>query len=230
MQKIDFSDYKFRCSALGNLMVNPRSKSELVSETTKSYLLEVYIAEQFKREREIESKYLDKGNYAEEDSLTLVTKQLDRLFVKNKDRLSNDFICGTPDVIQPNEIIDIKTSWDIWSFAKADGSNKDYYYQLQGYMWLTERVKARLVYALVDTPEHLIVAEKSRQAYRLGIMGDDKALDEMETKLDTNMTYSDIPEDLRVKIFEFDYDQNAIEDLKQKIVNARVYLNSLSGL
>lgn len=230
MKKVDFSNYQFRCSQLGKLMTNPRSKSELVSETTKSYLLEVYIAEVFGREYEIESKYLDKGNFAEEDSLTLVTNQLGRLLVKNKERLSNEYIAGTPDVIEKDSILDIKTSWNIFSFAKADGGNKDYYWQLQGYMWLTGKKQANLAYTLVNTPVHLIADEKSRRAYKAGIIDDNEALAELEAVIDNEMIFDDIPEEVRMKLFHFDYNEADIEKLKDRIEKARMYLNQMQGL
>jgi hypothetical protein len=229
--KVDFSNYQFRCSQLGKLMTNPRAKKDKLSVTTMSYLQEVYIAEVFNREREIESKYLDKGNYAEEDSLTLVTSVFDRLLVKNKDHLKNEFITGTPDVVEKDNVLDIKTSWDIWSFAKADGKNKDYYWQLQGYMNLTNKKKAILAYTLVDTPIHLIVDEQKRRAFHAGIMDNDSELAKLEEAVEQNMIFSkDIPEEMRVKTFAFDYDEAGIAKLQERIVDCREYLNSLTGL
>lgn len=230
MEKYDFTNHKFRCSGLGHLMVNPRSKSEKISETTKQNLLEIYIGKQFGRFYDIESKYLDKGNYAEEDSLTLVTNQMGRLLVKNKEKLENEFICGTPDVIEKENILDIKTCWDIFTFAKADGSNQLYYWQLQGYMWLTGKDKAILAYTLVDTPQHLIFSEVQRKAYKLGIADNDEERQKLEEDVEFQMTYKDIPEDKRMKLFMFERNDADIEKLRSRIVDAREYLNSLTGL
>jgi hypothetical protein len=211
-------------------MTNPRSKKESVSETTKSYLLEIYIAEVFGRDKEIESKFLDKGNYAEEDSLNLVTKVDDKLYIKNKERISNEFIIGTPDVIVEDKIIDIKTSWDIWTFAKADGSNKDYYWQLLGYMALTGKKKARLVYTLVNTPEHLIVSEKTRRMYKYMLEDGSDEMALMEEQVEREMTFDDIDEKLRIKSFEFDYIQKDYDLLIERIASCRHYLNEIQGL
>jgi|LDZT01.1.fsa_nt_gi hypothetical protein len=230
MKNHDFSNHKFRASGLGHLMTNPRSKKAKISKTTEQNLLEIYIGEQFGRYYEIENKYLDKGNYAEEDSLTLVTNQLDRLLVKNKEHLENDWIKGTPDIIEDDNVLDIKTSWNIFTFANADGSNKDYYWQLQGYMWLTGKDKAILAYTLVDTPEHLIYQEVQRKAYKRGIIDTDKEYEKLEEEIRFQMVYKDIPEELRMKLFYFERNDEDIEKLKERIVDCREYLNSLNGL
>lgn len=230
MNKKDFSDYKFRCSSLGYLMTNPRSKSEKLSETTKQYLLEIYIEEVFGRKYEPESKYLEKGNFAEEDSLDLVTRLENKIYIKNKETLENDFIKGTPDIINGDSIIDIKTCWDIWTFAKTDGTNKNYFFQLQGYMALTGKKKARLIYTLVNTPDHLIVSEKTRRMYKEMIEDGSEAMAEMEKEVEFNMIFDDIPESLRAKAFAFVYDEEVINLVYERVKSAREYLNSMSGL
>ena len=88
---------KFRCSALGNLMVEPKLKSETLSETTKTYLREKYIFEKYKRSKFVESKYMTKGTEVEEESLTLLSIVTRKLYNKNEKLLWNDWVIGTPD-------------------------------------------------------------------------------------------------------------------------------------
>ena len=211
-------------------LIEKRDNSPRLSKTTMTYLKEVYIEEVFGRHKDLESKYLDKGNFAEEDSLTLVTNVEKKMYVKNKEELSNDFISGTPDVIEKDEIIDIKTCWDIYTFFDKDESNKDYFWQLQGYMKLKEYGKARLIYTLVDTPEHLIVSEKTRRTYKNLIEEGSKEMAEMEAEVELNMTFKDIPEKMRMKSFEFKYDKESMDILEGRIIASREYLSTLSGL
>lgn len=229
-----FDDYKFHCSSLGYLMTNPRSKKETLSVTTKNYLLDVYIERVYKRTKDIQNRFMEKGLYAEEDSINLASKHYKKLLIKNKKFLKNDYICGIPDVhLGDTAVLDVKTSWDIWSFMRSDGKDKNYYWQLQGYMALTGRKKADLAYCLVDTPEHIVVSEKNRLAWRLGIMDASKEMAELEDEVDNNLHYSKdmskypIPEGKRIKIFSFDFDPEGYEKLKVRIVEARKYLNSL---
>lgn len=224
---MDFSKQTFRCSSLGKLMTKPKNKKDKLSETAKTYLREVFIKEMFDREKEISNKYLEKGIYVEEESLTLVSNKLDKLLIKNQQELSNEYIKGTPDVIS-NVIIDIKSSWDIYTFFKADGKNFDYYCQLQGYMWLTGLTAAQLAYCLTSAPEHLIVDEKRRAMYSSGL--DESMLEwtEIEDKIDKNMRFDDIDSNKRVKIFDFEYSEEFIGSLIEKVHYGRDYLNLLS--
>ena len=147
---MSFANYKFRPSSIGNLMVEPRSKSETLSQTTKSFLQEIYLQERFNRSKIIGSKYMQKGNEVEEDSLSLATRHFGKLLIKNKQTFENDWIKGTPDVVSPM-LIDIKSSWDLFTFYKVE-NNPMYYWQLLAYMWLTDHSQATLCYCLVDSP------------------------------------------------------------------------------
>ena len=92
MRHTDFTDYKFRCSSIGKLMTNSRSKSNPLSVTTMNYLKQLHKEEVFGRKKEIRSKYLDKGIEVEEEAITLYSEVTGELFIKNKKRFTNDFI------------------------------------------------------------------------------------------------------------------------------------------
>ena len=80
---IDVNKILFRCHRLGDLMTEPRSKSETLSETTKSYLKLLYRELTWDRKKQIESKYLRKGIETEENCLTLLSLEK-KLFLKKK--------------------------------------------------------------------------------------------------------------------------------------------------
>lgn len=132
-------------------MVEPRSKNELLSETTKKYLREVMIYEKYGRKKDISNKYIEKGLAVEEDAITLYSRFTKVFYKKNEKQLKNEQITGTPDLYEGDNIesasliLDIKSSWDIFTFfnSKLDALNKDYYWQLQGYMALTGATKAK---------------------------------------------------------------------------------------
>lgn len=221
---MNWDNYKFHCSGLKNLMVNPRLKSETLSETTKNYLDEIFIKEVFHREKTdmIANKYVRKGVMCEPDSFKLVEDVTKEVYFKNQATLENDFVVGTPDIQAPEKIIDIKTSWDLFTFFKVDRdqAESDYYYQLLGYMMLTGKKKADLIYCLVDTPEELINDELHRLNF---YMNEDEA-----KSYRINYVYGDIPAEAKIKRFEFDYDEEVAEKLKERIVLAREYLAGLS--
>ena len=63
------------------------------------------------------SKYIDKGNAVEVESLAFISKELDiPSLVKNEESFENGFLTGTPDAILDEYIIDVKNSWDCFSF------------------------------------------------------------------------------------------------------------------
>lgn len=228
MKTIDFSSYKFRCSSLPTLMVNGRSKSEILSETAKTALRELWIKEMFNRERyDTTNKYTEKGIMCEPDSMDLVQKVTNKVYFKNNERFENEYINGTPDIVLPGEVKDIKTSWSIWTFANVDEPTalKTYYYQLLGYMWLTGASKAELIYCLVNTPDEIMMEELRKLAYKY------PEIDESEEKAEKyirNYKFDDIPENLRMKVYEIEYNQDDVDTLQQRIIAARVFLSGLS--
>lgn len=218
----------FRCSALGKLMTEPRTKSETLSETTKKYLVEVYIQHHYQREKYIENKYITKGLQVEEDSITLYSQYKSRFFKKNESRFNNEYIAGTPDIILDNEIIDVKSSYDIFTFynSKMDGINKSYYWQLQGYMALTGAHKAKLVYCLVDTPNAIFMRELNSLKWQMGVTDDtDKLFQEAANKLEETMRYGDIPIEERVHEIDIIRNNTDIDKLYERIKECRKWIN-----
>lgn len=222
MNTIDWSKYNFHCSGLSNLMTNSRKKGEELSETAKSYLREVYIKEVWGREKTdmLANKFTQKGIMCETDSITLVEKVLGKTYFKNQKTLNNEYVVGTPDVINP-DLVDIKTSWDLFTYTAVDEdkATKDYFYQLLGYMWLTGKKTALLTYCLVDTPDEMMTDELYRLSFKMP-----------EDKLEpykNNYKFADIPEAMRVKQFAFNFDEALIETLKFKIEAGRQYLQTI---
>ena len=154
-EKLRFFNMKIRCSALGRLMTVPRNKSEVLSQTAKSYIQELVLEEKFGIKKEFSSRYTDKGLQCEDEAISLVNDVLGLGFIfKNEEHFNNEFITGTPDVNTNEILLDIKCSYEAHTFPffETEIPTKDYFYQLQGYMWLTGKTEALLCYCLVNTP------------------------------------------------------------------------------
>lgn len=225
---------KFRCSALGNLMVEPKLKSETLSETTKTYLREKYIFEKYKRSKFVESKYMTKGTEVEEESLTLLSIVTRKLYNKNEKLLWNDWVIGTPDTYEGDTIenaitiIDIKSSWDIFTFfaSKEEKLNKMYYWQLQGYMWLTGAKVAQLTYCLINTPQKLIDDEIRKLTFKF--MSEDE-FKLAEQNIIKNASYNDLSHEDKIHTITIDRNEDDIEKLKLKIEECRKYISEKYG-
>lgn len=146
-----------RCSSLPKIMTDPRSKSETLSETAKSYLKQLAKEDYFGYSNELDNKYLTKGKQCENESIDLLNLVMFTNYSKNEQRLTNEWLTGEADIVSENEIIDIKTSWSLDTFPaiSEDINAKDYEMQLRGYMMLYNKPKASVCYCMVDTPEEL---------------------------------------------------------------------------
>jgi hypothetical protein len=149
---------KIRSSALGKIMTNPRKKTDTLSATCKTYIKELVKEDLFNYRTTIDSKYLTKGIDLEDTSIDLYNEVHNTLYLKNTERLENEFITGECDINAEDKIIDIKTSWSLETFPASpeDVNNKDYEWQLRGYMMLYDKPKAELAYCMVSTPDYLL--------------------------------------------------------------------------
>jgi hypothetical protein len=220
-------EFKIRCSAIGVIMTNPRSKSETPSETTKKYCQEWVKEQIYNKKKQFSSKYTDKGNVVEDDSLDFVAEQLGLgMLIKNEELFENDFLRGTPDAITNDFIIDVKNSWDCFTFPLFETKvpDKDYYYQAQGYMALTGVKKYKLIYTLMDTPKHLIEKEAYWYCKNNGF---DQLDEDILADFTERMTFDNIEDKYRIKIFEIDYNEEVVNDIKERVKECRTYIKTL---
>jgi hypothetical protein len=218
---------KIRCSALGKIMTESRSKSEVLSQTAKTYIQELVLEDVYGIKKEFSSRYTDKGNIQEDESIELAARVLDLPFcTKNDEYFENDYIKGTPDLVLDDEIIDIKTSWDGTTFPwfADELPEKNYYWQLIGYMWLTGRKNGRIVYCLVDTPEDIVLDEIRRTSWKKFEL---EVSDQTEKEVRAKHEFGHIPEGLRVKEFKIEYSDASVNKIIEKIKDAKEYYNTL---
>jgi hypothetical protein len=204
-------NFKIRASALSKIMTKPKEKTALLSKTAESYLEQWTAEKLFNREAEIKSKYIEKGNLCEEQSIEALAKHLGvGLLLKNDRRVENNFFTGEADIVTPNFLADVKSSWDCFTFPLFETECPEiaYYYQAQVYMHLYGIEKYYLCYYLADAPHGLIESEARKESYKLGFTEMQESIfDAFEKK----MTYSDIPEQHRIKIFNIEFDPSVIE-------------------
>lgn len=233
---LTFDNFLFHPSQLGLIMTESRTKEPL-GETAKTHLIECYVNHVYGRYKDITNKYLEKGTLAEEDSIDLYAIVKKKMYEKNKHRIHNDFFMGTPDLFEGPSIkeatliIDLKTSWDIFTFfgVMTKGLDKRYFWQLQAYMDLTGAKEAKLVYCLVNTPYKLVEDEKKKLMWKLGVI--DPETDELYitgcNEIDKNSNFDDIPMQKRYIEFSIERDQEAIDKAHERVIFCRNFLNQL---
>jgi hypothetical protein len=219
--------FKVRCSALGKVMTSPRSKSEILSQTAKTYVEEQVLLAKYGIVKTFNSRYTDKGNLVEDESIKLASDVLDLGFIlKNDEHFSNDWVMGTPDVNTDDILLDVKSSWDATTFPffATEIPTKDYYYQLQGYMWLTGKQKSLLVYCLVNTPLDMVQDEIRRAHWNANLL--EESLDLID-EVQKRHNFDHIPDNRRVKFFEVKRDDEVIEQIKERVELCREYYETL---
>jgi hypothetical protein len=218
---------KIRASQIGKVMSLPKTKGEVLSKTTKTYIQELAIEHKYGIRKEFWSRYTDKGNEVEPKSIKLVENVLGlKGIFKNEERITNEWITGKPDVNTNEILLDVKSSWDATTFPffETECPNKDYYYQLQGYMWLTGKDEALLCYCLVNTPFQIVEDEVRREHWKQGLI--DESLD-VRDFVQSKHNFNHIPKEKRVKVFKIAKDESVIEQIKERIELAREYYNKL---
>ena len=215
-------------------MTDSRTKEPL-GETCKAHLMECYIEQVYKRRKDFTNKYIERGIACEEDSLTLYSRVMKEFFKKNKQTFSNDFLCGTPDILTTDDVIEIKTSWDIFTFHSVihKAINKDYFWQVQAYMELAERQRAKLVYCLVDATPEMVEDAKKKLMWQFNTI-DRTAIElnpeytEACAEVDKAMTFGDIPIEERYLQITIDREPEAMRKAHVRIQECREFLTKLT--
>jgi hypothetical protein len=231
---MQWNDIHIRASSVGYLMTEPQSKADkeagLLSKTAQKHLLDVYIAEKYGRKKDIQTKQMRKGIEVEQDSIELLSMYLKMPFTKNDQRFTNDYITGFPDIIDNDRIIDIKSSYDLWTFIGniPDKLDSLYHWQMQSYMWLTGAKSAVIAYCLVNTPENIIEQEKYYMLKKMDVATEENPEYVKEAmKIEFNMSFDDISIDERVLMFNVSRNEDDILRIQQKVEKAREFLREL---
>ena len=197
-----------------------------LGKTGETYIKQFLTEQIYSRRKEFSNKYTKKGNLTENGSIDFINSQLGFEGVKNEEYFKNDFIQGTPDVILDDVIIDVKNSWDCFTFPffSKEVPNDDYYWQAQCYMDLVGKDKYLLIYVLSDTPTFLIEKESYYWCRDNGVEDLDGEYFKMHQE---KMTYSDIEDSKRIKVFEIDRNQEDIDKIYSRVEECRELIKTM---
>ena len=231
---INFSETLIRASSVGYLMTDPQSKADkeagMLSKTAQRHLLDIYIAEKYGRKRDIQTKQMKKGIEVEDQSIELLNKYWGTSYSKNQDRYTNGFITGHPDILDSGKVVDIKSSYDLWTFLGnlPDKLDSLYYWQLMSYMWLTGATKGHIAYCLSNTPFGIVEQEKRYLLNRMDVISEESPEYVKEAnKLEFNMTFDDIDIAERVLVFTVERNEDDIVRIQNRVEKAREFLHEI---
>lgn len=197
-----------RCSAIGKLMTEPRSKSDgPLSQGAKTAIRDIAAQEILGIEFQIESKEMTKGIMCEPDAIALLNRVRGLSLVKNTERRSDGFITGECDLFNEPERAghDLKCAWSAATFPiiadDIGGSQRGLYeWQCRGYMALWDADRWHVDYALVNTPEELIRYENAAMHF-----------------------FDHIPEHMRLTTWTVERDASMEKAMREKVIAARDY-------
>lgn len=214
-------------------LISKRDAPPQLSAGAKSRVEEQFLADKFGIKKEFWSKETDKGNECEDESINLFAKTSGIFGIKkNLETFENEFFIGTPDIITNDSVIDIKTSYSGLTFPwfEKDFPTFAYYYQVQAYLYLTGRQNGFVAYCLTNSDELAIQDEIRREAWRQKIIDPtDEQLDAIETKVYSQMTFDQIPDELRVKVYTIERNETVIKKMIERVKLCRVYYSELEN-
>ena len=212
--------FKCRASAIGQIMTNGRGKDS-AGATAYGYVDKWAIEQVVGRTAPMRSKYTEKGILVEDASIDFAADFFDWGFaVKNETYFEDEHFTGTPDLIQGDFIVDIKSSWSMRTFPYFADLDKGYMLQLQAYMAMTGINRSELVYVLMNAPEHLIEREAYTKARELG---EEEISQELWEQTMNEMTFDHLEPRMRVKRHLVERDDVLIEAMRSRVELLRPY-------
>lgn len=173
-----------------------------------------------------------KGLTVENDAIEYAASALGWGFdvAKNEQRFTSDFIQGTPDLLIGDLVIDIKCPESPKTFPlfETELPNKAYYWQVQSYMYLTGKQRAQIVYVMMPTPDEML-RKKARFKASNSVITDnaidfDIEFDRIYDRLKDENDFSNLLPKYRVKVFDIERDDKAIEAIIQRVKECRQYI------
>jgi hypothetical protein len=201
--------------------------------TAKSYIFDCWLKYMYQYSPPVVTKEMLKGLMTEQESLRKTSELFahEGFRTNNKERFKNEFFTGEPDVIINSLSIveDNKASWDLRTFTRA-ALDPIYFGQIQSYLDLKEfrNGTGRLIYCLNNTPDQLVRDEVKRVFWKFGEDLENKDFIKAEQRIEVAHNYDHIPLHEKVKVFEFGYDGEYMEELKKRVVLARGVMDTLT--
>lgn len=154
------TDMLFRCSSIGKLMTEPKTKAEgPLSVGAKTYIRTLAAQAVLGIDFEVSSKEMEKGIMVEGRAIEMLNRVRGLDLAKNTERKTDEWLTGEADLFDAsaNRGHDIKCSWSAATFpiTVADCRDSLYEWQMRGYMRLWKADQWEVNYCLLTTPESL---------------------------------------------------------------------------
>lgn len=202
-----------------------------IPDGIKTHLVDKWVFDTFQVRNNVSTVYTEKGNEVEQDSIDLLSELHLFIYQQNIKHFANDYVKGTPDLLPLDVVRDIKSSWDLntffrtkYKFVMKNQLDPLYYWQLQAYMWLTERDVSYLNYCLIDTPNFIVDRYIKQQMYKnYGIISEEE-----EKNIRNQHKFDYIPKEKRMFEIRVDRNNSDIEEIKKRVEISRGFMQKLN--
>jgi len=158
----------------------------------------------------------------EDSAIKRIAKHYDSGIYKNETELENEYFTGTFDAKNSDIVIDAKVPFDAFTFPFFETEpDKNYYGQLQVYQELLGYKKGSLCYCLENGTEEQINKLSWDIARDLG--KDEPDIEDWDIAVE-ELSYDHLPDSLRKKVFEFEYNENYIKQAEKMVLASRKYI------
>lgn len=202
-------------------------------QTAMSYIRECWLRNTYGYDEPVVTNEMLKGILCEDEAIGVLTRQVAGGFrVKNDERFVDAWFEGEPDVLLGADWVeDVKCSLTLRTFVETQRADPLYYTQGQVYLSLTGRKYFRLAHVLVDTPFEIVEEERKRFFFRFNCDEENehykKAIKQVNAM---HNAARKIPEEQRIKVFEFVRNDAHIATLRERVELARrVYAEMTLG-
>lgn len=204
--------------------LKPLIDEVILSETAKSYCKEWLISEITGKKKDIRTKYFSRGKAMEDTTIKRAGKHYGWVLEKNEHELENEYFTGTYDTKTLKIVIDTKVPFDAFTFPYFETEpDKNYYGQIQIYQELTGLKWGSLFYGLENGSEEQINKLSWDIARDLG--KDEPDIEDWDIAVEM-LSYDNLPDSLRKKVFEFGYDESYIKKAEKMVMACRKYIEN----
>uniref|UniRef100_A0A6M3L7R3 YqaJ viral recombinase domain-containing protein n=1 Tax=viral metagenome TaxID=1070528 RepID=A0A6M3L7R3_9ZZZZ len=211
-------------------LVASRDAQFAFGATALSYIRDCWLRNEYGYDEPVMTNEMLKGLLCEEEAIGVLSRQVEGEFrVKNEQTWENAWFVGTPDVVGADVVEDVKCSWTLRTFMEVQHPSALYFAQGQVYMDLTGRDKFRLCHVLVATPLEIVMEEQKRFYFRFNCDESNHHYLECVRKVESMHAASGLlPEEDRIKVFEFERNDIYLMKLRKRVEQARVVYRTLT--
>lgn len=201
-----------QAAEMADLLVKRSNSTKIIlSDTCIEYLMEWYswkVSGKIPVDKEaMDIEYTKKGKSEEGESIALLSRVDRAVYIKNEERVENEYLSGIPDIYQGDtlmtatKIIDNKAIWDYPGFLKNIHKKPEngYIDQIGGYCDITGASEGEIAKTLVNMPEEIILDYQFRLLKKMNCATTESPeFKEEWAKWERSMRFDDIPKEQRV--------------------------------